>query len=348
MSWRDLHHSLRALARTPAFAATAFLTLALAVAANATLFAFMNALLWRPLPVKNPEQLVSVSTVFRNGMEERLSFPMFREFERRQGVFSSVIGWFGNPVLNVEANGALSPATVIGVTGNFYSELGVSPTTGRLLVPGDMNLEAFRTAGNTLWMRMAGRMRPGVSVEQTRAHLESIWPHIKAAVVPSTHQGAQRANFLAMRLSVQSLEYGVEPFLRQRYTRPLYFLLGISLVVTLIASVNLASLMLPRVASRAHEVAVRTALGASGWQAARGVFIETTVLGFAAAAAGLALTMWWTQGISAAILPPSPVPLARHGHGHFDVERRHPGLAGDSARCVGGAAPIWPDYRDGV
>ena len=345
---QDLRDSIRALRRTPAFTATAIVILALAIGANASIFALLNALTLRPLPYPHAEQLVSISTVFRSGSEAPLSFPMFVEFGRRQGILSSLIGWFGNVVLTVEADNDLAQGTIVGVTGNFFSELGVTPAVGRLFVPTDVDIDRFiaapvavlgygfwqhrfggdsraigqtvrvqgvpftvvgiappgfkgfgllaepdvmvplttypqlfrsgelnyATAGNVLWMKIAGRLRPGATVEQARAQLEALWPAIKAAVIPSTHAGAQRDNFLAMRLAVQSLVNGQESFLRRTFTQPLRFILGIALVVLLITSVNVASLMLRRVAGRAHELAVRTTLGASRWQASRRVLIE--------------------------------------------------------------------------
>jgi hypothetical protein len=192
---------------------------------------------------------------------------------------------------------------VIGVTGTFHSELGATPTAGRLLVPADMDLNAFQgsavavlgygfwqrrfggdpnvigstvrvqgapftvvgvgprgfkgfgllvepdvtvpltanpvifrgynvnvNAGNVLWMKMAGRLDSGVTIEQARAQLESAWPAIKADVIPPTHAGAQRDNFLAIRLNVQPLATGQELYLRPKFTRPLYSLLGIPFI----------------------------------------------------------------------------------------------------------------------
>lgn len=158
---QDLRQSLRTLARTPGFTAMAVLAMALAIGSNASIFALLNALILRPLPIKNPEQLVSISTVFRTGLEARLSFPMFLELRRRQTALSSLIGWFGNVVLTVDANGDVSPGMVVGVTGNFYSELGVTPSVGRSLLPADLDPDSFTGApvavlGHGFWQRRFG------------------------------------------------------------------------------------------------------------------------------------------------------------------------------------------------
>src|SRR5215510_15943380 len=82
----------------PFFTLTAMVTLALALGTNVAVFSLLNALAFRRLPVRHPEELVQVATRFRTGEEGRLSFPMFRELASRQNVFSSVIGWWGNPI----------------------------------------------------------------------------------------------------------------------------------------------------------------------------------------------------------------------------------------------------------
>ncbi len=60
--WQDLRYALRMLARTPGYAATAVLTLALGIGANTTIFSWINASLLNPVPgLANPRQVVSLS-----------------------------------------------------------------------------------------------------------------------------------------------------------------------------------------------------------------------------------------------------------------------------------------------
>src|SRR5439155_22726224 len=67
------------------------------------------------------------------------SYPTFREVERGQRVFTGLMGWGAAGMFNVEVNGVLAQNHVMTVTGNCYSELGVSPLLGRLLTPEDSN-----------------------------------------------------------------------------------------------------------------------------------------------------------------------------------------------------------------
>ncbi len=136
---RNLRYTLRVLGKNPGFTCVAVLSLALGIGANTAIFSLLDALLLRDLPVRRPETLAELSVV-RRGSKIMFSFPMFREIERGQKVFSGLIGWSFGAATDVEINGVLSQAEVRSVTGNYYSELGATPLLGRLLAPEDVNL----------------------------------------------------------------------------------------------------------------------------------------------------------------------------------------------------------------
>src|SRR5262245_66182305 len=120
---RDVLYAVRMLRRSPAFAGIAILSLALGIGANTAVFSLLNAVVLRELDVRHPQQLVSLTTVGRDGFEGGLSFPMFEEIARRQGVFSTLIAHHGDGIFNVEANGTLYRLDLWPVSGNFYSDL---------------------------------------------------------------------------------------------------------------------------------------------------------------------------------------------------------------------------------
>ena len=161
--WQSLCYTLRVLAKNHGFTTAAVLSLALGIGANTAIFTLINALLLRDLPVRQPQRLVYLSAV-RQGSKITFSYPMFRELERGQRVFSGMIGWGGNWMPNVEVNGVLSQDRVLSVTANCYSELGASSLLGRLLNPEDENLSGGANSqvaviGYEFWQRRFGSAR---------------------------------------------------------------------------------------------------------------------------------------------------------------------------------------------
>src|SRR5437016_3091069 len=89
---QNLTYTLRVLRKSPGFTAVAVLSLALGIGANTAIFTLINALLLRDVPVRQPECLVEVSPILLGG-KITFSYPMYRELERQQRVFSAVIAW---------------------------------------------------------------------------------------------------------------------------------------------------------------------------------------------------------------------------------------------------------------
>src|SRR6266566_5353247 len=158
--WQNLRYSLRALRKNPGFTTVAILSLGLGIGANVAIFTLINALLLRDLPVPHPERLVELSLV-RQGHKGTFSYPMFRELDRGQRIFSGLIGWAESTRPNVEVGGVFAQGNVLGVTGNYYSELGATPLLGRLLTLEDVNPHAGSTSqvaviGYEFWQQRLG------------------------------------------------------------------------------------------------------------------------------------------------------------------------------------------------
>jgi predicted permease len=142
----DLRYAWKTWKKSPAFIAVSILSLALGIGANTAIFTLINALILRDLPVRQPKQLVHLSLIMHTGSPAPFSFPMFQELERGQRVFTGIFGFTFTLKSNVEVNGALFQDDVNAVTGNFYSELGVTPLLGRLLEPDDVNMHSGATS----------------------------------------------------------------------------------------------------------------------------------------------------------------------------------------------------------
>ena len=198
------------------------------------------------------------------------------------------------------------PFTIVGVAAPRFAAFGLTsepdlavPLAARPLLNG-RPIASLATSAALSYL-VVGRLKPGVTLEQARAHLTAMWPAVREAALPPDYTGARRDDFLATRLSVSSAAKGSEAPLRTRFTQPLLIVLGIAALILLIACVNLASLMLSRAAARSHEAAIRLALGASRWRLARQMLTEGMLLSIAGAAGGILVAGWTCRALTAFI-----------------------------------------------
>lgn len=129
--WQDLKFGVRALLKNPGFTAVAVLTLALGIGVNSTVFSIVNAFLFRPLPVKDADQLVVLATkdsTFEVPYE--VSYPNYQDLRDRTDVFSDVLACT-NGVFNMASEGQPERTFAQLVTGNYFSMLGVEAAAGR-------------------------------------------------------------------------------------------------------------------------------------------------------------------------------------------------------------------------
>jgi hypothetical protein len=129
---QDLVYAVRALRKTPGFAATAIVTLALGIGANSAIFSLVNATLLRPLPFKNPDRLVMIyATDTRRGNRfDGATYPDFADWRNQNQMFESMAAYADQSVtLSVRDQTVLIEGKR--VTPNLFEVLGVQPSLGR-------------------------------------------------------------------------------------------------------------------------------------------------------------------------------------------------------------------------
>ncbi|MPY87497.1 MAG: FtsX-like permease family protein [Luteitalea sp.] len=152
---RVLHYALRQLRRSPGFTIAAILSLALGIGATTAMFTLMDALLFRPLPVREPERLVRIAAVDARG-EGGLPASLL-ELLRRERIFDGLCG-FSTQGPTVEMHGTIVPRWTHTMTGDCFETLGVTPALGRVLQPEDDMPGAPRVAvlSYDVWQREFG------------------------------------------------------------------------------------------------------------------------------------------------------------------------------------------------
>lgn len=180
--------------------------------------------------------------------------------------------------------------------GTDYTIIGVLPATFQLqlqnlsenndvYVPvGQWTDPVFHDRSAGLGMKAIGRLKPGVTIEQARADMDSI-----ANQLAEAYPKEDKDSGITVLSLKESMIGEIKPFL--------FVLLAAVGFVLLIACVNVANLVLARSTGRAREFAIRSALGASARRVLRQLLTESTVLALAGGALGLLLASWTLQGV---------------------------------------------------
>jgi predicted permease len=141
-----LKFAFRSLRKTPGFTAVVVLTLALGIGANTAIFSLFEQFVLRSLSVPEPDRLVnlsapgprigSTSSGIAGGSEDVFSYPMFRDLERMQDVFTGIAAHQLFKA-NLAYKGQVKDGAGLFVSGSYFPVLGVHPALGRLLGPAD-------------------------------------------------------------------------------------------------------------------------------------------------------------------------------------------------------------------
>jgi predicted permease len=147
--WRDVMYAIRSLRHTPGFTAIAILTLSLGIGANTAIFTLMDRVMLESLPVRQPDQLIEFLSKRGGGLAGSFSYQALEYFRDHTQLCSSIIAaTLGGDFHLLIENQPMERVSGQFVTGNYFSELGVSALRGRPILPEDDR----RGAGNPVAM----------------------------------------------------------------------------------------------------------------------------------------------------------------------------------------------------
>jgi predicted permease len=362
---RDIRFSLRRLGRNPAFTIIASLSLALGIGANTAAFGVLEAVLFRPLAVRDPGTL-SVVQQRRGGTQYSMSYPAFTYLRDHAGASTDAVVAFRDIDVNVGIDNTTERLTALLVSGNYFGTLGVDVIAGSSIGPGDdvtpggggargpvgllseqfwtrrFNRDpaiigrAIRINGHPLtvagivpasfrgtqvgrlpdvympmmladrvfpwsnmlsgaynhWLRIISRQKPGVPLAQAEAEMTVAYRQFnREFILPIATSDQMRRRALEASIILEPGRAGLQEQ-RTKLGSPLFILMGLVALVWLIASVNVAGLMVARAERYHRDTAINLALGASSARLWQQQLVESALLGIIGVTLGLALATW--------------------------------------------------------
>jgi putative ABC transport system permease protein len=332
---KDLRYGLRSLLKRPAFTIVAVITLGLGIGLNTAIFSVINGVLLRPLPYKDPVNLIS----FRSNE----SAPDLADVVSQAKTFSTIGGMV---VVPLAYTGAGEPVQIsVGqVTGGYFETFGVQPQLGRFITnPDDQNGAPFvvvlshemwtkqfnsdpQIVGKTLELSGNAYTIIGVMPESFANPRE-----VTTAWTPVHVSNPLAANFrgvhflrsygrLAPGITLEQARAEMQVIdknlaaqypadnknrntvllnLHERIVgdsrQTLFILFAAVTFVLLIACANFANLLLARAAEREREFVIRGALGAGRWRLIRQLLTESVLVAVAGGAVAIVLAVWGTS-----------------------------------------------------
>jgi predicted permease len=129
--FQDLRYGVRMLLKSPGFTLITVVSLAVGIGANTAIFSLANAVLFRPLPVAQPERLVTINSA--QGAFP-VSYAAYKDFRDSNQVLSGLLCWGELPLSIILDDQAVQASGML-ISGNYFSVLGVQPALGRFFAP---------------------------------------------------------------------------------------------------------------------------------------------------------------------------------------------------------------------
>jgi putative ABC transport system permease protein len=155
--WQDLRFAVRMLRKSPGFAIVAILTLALGIGASTSIFSVVDAVLLRPLPYPNPQQIVRVWEQAPDGHRMNLADPNFDDLLAQNNTFAS-LAVYGYGLSSVSGGSEPVRVNIAVVSSGFFKAVGVEPFRGRAFAPDEQRLHGAPAVivSYSYWQRYLG------------------------------------------------------------------------------------------------------------------------------------------------------------------------------------------------
>ncbi|MBL8227128.1 MAG: ABC transporter permease [Bryobacterales bacterium] len=233
----DTAYALRRLRKDRLFSLIALITLTLGIGATTAIFSLLNGLLWRPLPVASPHELVRLRLTnlpptyrqWTNGREVKateqrsISYPMYEALRRHQQVFAEMFGSGGGGMFHVEVENVPYRFPVRTVTGSLFPALGITAQAGRLLHDDDDRPGGpggwHAVISDKLWTRIFERSPRAIG---GAIRIDGV-PFTIAGIAPAGFQGVNPGVDSDVWIPLSSLE-AISPSYQWRDNRGSYVL----------------------------------------------------------------------------------------------------------------------------
>ena len=184
---QDLRFALRQMRRSPGFALTAVLILALGIAANVIVFGVLQALVLRTLDVPHADRVMTLQP--KEGAP-LLSYPEVRDVRNNNTVFSAVAA-FEVQDFGLEANGVTRPVWGCEVSGQYFEVVGIKPFLGRLLERADDDHPGASEAAVLSWPAWKSDFGADTNIVGTTVRIDK-YPYTIVGVTPEGFYGTEK------------------------------------------------------------------------------------------------------------------------------------------------------------